>query len=179
MGRGSSRRPRFAVARGAGDAVRLQRCIEYLLVDNAARAVSTVPRPAPLGGLAPLNHFWYISKVKRLPAAFYQTAAGAQPVRDWLRGLSAEDRKAIGDDIRTVEFGWPIGMPTCRPLGNGLFEVRTNLDGGRIAPVLFAVEQDHAVLLHGFIKKSRKTPQRDLKTTKQRLVNLKERLRHD
>ncbi len=60
--------------------------------------------------------------MKRLPAAFYQTSAGAQPVRDWLRGLSTQDRKAIGDDIRTVEFGWPIGMPTCRPMGDGLFE---------------------------------------------------------
>jgi hypothetical protein len=61
-------------------------------------------------GLAFLHHFWYMVQVKRLPAAFYQTSAGGQPVRDWLRGLSTEDRRAIGDDIRTVEFGWPIGM---------------------------------------------------------------------
>ena len=79
--------------------------------------------------------------MKRLPAVFYQTRTGAQPVRDWLRGLAAEDRKAIGDDIRTVEFGWPIGMPTCRPMGERLFEVRTNLGGGRIARVLFTVER--------------------------------------
>jgi hypothetical protein len=70
--------------------------------------------------------------VKRLPAAFYRTSAGGEPVRDWLRGLRIEDRKAIGGDIRTVEFGWPKGMPTIRPLGDGLFEVRTNLDGGRM-----------------------------------------------
>jgi phage-related protein len=117
-------------------------------------------------------------QVKRLPAAFYQTSAGGQPVRDWLRGLSTEDRKAIGDDIRTVEFGWPIGMPICRPMGDGLFEVRTNLAGGRIARVLLAVEQGQAVLLHGFIKKSQKTPQRELRTAKTRLINLRERSKH-
>jgi phage-related protein len=117
-------------------------------------------------------------QVKRLPAAFYQTSAGGQPVRDWLRGLSTEDRKAIGDDIRTVEFGWPIGMPICRPMGDGLFEVRINLAGGRIARVLFAVEQGQAVLLHGFIKKSQKTPQRELRTAKTRLINLRERSKH-
>jgi phage-related protein len=117
--------------------------------------------------------------VKRLPAVFYQTRAGAQPVRDWLRGLGAEDRKAIGDDIRTVEFGWPIGMPTCRPMGDGLFEVRTNLGGGRIARVLFTVERGNAVLLHGFLKKSQKIPQRELQTTKTRLADLRERMKHD
>jgi phage-related protein len=117
--------------------------------------------------------------VKRLPAVFYQTRAGAQPVRDWLRGLVAEDRKAIGDDIRTVEFGWPIGMPTCRPMGDGLFEVRTNLGGGRIARVLFTVERRNAVLLHGFIKKSQRTPQRELHTTKTRLADLRERIKHE
>jgi phage-related protein len=142
-----------------GDAVRLQHVVE--------------------GNLDLLNHFWYTGRVKRLPAAFYQTDAGAQPVRDWLRGLSAEDRKAIGDDIRTVEFGWPIGMPVCRPLGDGLFEVRTRLGGARIARVLFAIERNQAVLLHGFIKKSQKTPQRELQTTRQRFVNLRERLKRD
>jgi len=96
-----------------------------------------------------------------------------------MRGLVAEDRKAIGDDIRTVEFGWPIGMPTCRPMGDGLFEVRTNLGGGRIARVLFTVERGNAVLLHGFIKKSQRTPQRELQTTKTRLADLRERMKHD
>jgi phage-related protein len=93
--------------------------------------------------------------------------------------LVAEDRKAIGDDIRTVEFGWPIGMPTCRPMGDGLFEVRTNLGGGRIARVLFTVERRNAVLLHGFIKKSQRTPQRELHTTKTRLADLRERIKHE
>ena len=115
--------------------------------------------------------------IKRLPAAFYRTAAGAEPVREWLRGLDREDRKAIGDDIRLVEFGWPVGMPTCRPMGAGLFEVRSDLDGRRIARVLFAIEGGHAVLLHGFLKKGRKTPKHELETAKRRAADLRARMR--
>jgi phage-related protein len=100
--------------------------------------------------------------MKKLPAAFYRTSGGTEPVREWLRGLSPEDRKAIGQDIALVEYGWPIGMPTCRPLGAGLFEVRTDLSGGRIARVLFCPTEGHLVLLHGFIKKTQKTPASDL-----------------
>jgi phage-related protein len=74
-----------------------------------------------------------------------------------------EDRKRIGLDIQTVEFGWPIGMPTCRSLKDGLYEVRTNLTGGRIGRVLFYIgEQGEMVLLHGFIKKSQKTPDEEM-----------------
>lgn len=100
--------------------------------------------------------------MKKLPAAFYRTANGTEPVREWLRRLSAEDRKIIGQDIALVEYGWPIGMPTCRPLGDGLFEVRSNVSGGRIARVLFCPTDGHLVLLHGFIKKSQRTPASDL-----------------
>lgn len=99
---------------------------------------------------------------KKLPAAFYRTANGTEPVREWLRGQSPEDRKAIGQDIALVEYGWPIGMPTCRPLGAGLFEVRSDLSGGRIARVLFCPTEGRLVLLHAFIKKTRKTPPSDL-----------------
>ena len=86
-------------------------------------------------------------------------------MRDWLKSLpSDEDRKRIGEDIKTVEFGWPIGMPVCRPLGDGLYEVRTNLPQNRIARVLFYIDKrNRMVLLHGFIKKTRKTPDEDLK----------------
>jgi phage-related protein len=115
--------------------------------------------------------------MKRLPASFYRTRAGHEPVRDWLKSLSVADRKIIGDDIRTVEFGWPVGMPVCRPMGRGLFEVRSTLAGGRIARVLFAIEGGVAVLLHGFIKKSQKTPQIDLETTRKRLSDLKVRMK--
>jgi phage-related protein len=84
-------------------------------------------------------------------------------VRDWLRGLSPEDRKRIGEDIKTVEFGWPIGMPVCRPLGDGIYEVRTSLAQNRIARTLFYIDKKgRMVLLHGFIKKTQKTPDEDL-----------------
>ncbi|WP_041587061.1 type II toxin-antitoxin system RelE/ParE family toxin [Terriglobus saanensis] len=102
--------------------------------------------------------------MKRIPAMFFRTAAGGEPVREWLRGLEpVEDRRRIGIDIKTVEFGWPIGMPTCRPLKDGLYEVRTNLTGGKIARVLFYIDvQSRMILLHGFIKKTQKTPDEDL-----------------
>lgn len=104
------------------------------------------------------------SSRKRIHAYFFRTAAGREPVRAWLKSLQPiEDRKRIGTDIRAVEFGWPIGMPTCRPLQDGLFEVRTNLTNGRIARVLFYIDvQGRMVLLHGFIKKTQKTPDEDI-----------------
>jgi phage-related protein len=107
--------------------------------------------------------------LKKVPARFYRSASGAEPVRDWLHGLSREDRKEIGTDIATVEYGWPVGMPTCAPMGAGLYEVRTDLEGNRIARVLFCFSGGGAmVLLHGFIKKTRKTPRADLELARQR-----------
>jgi phage-related protein len=101
--------------------------------------------------------------MKRIQAFFFRTAAGGEPVREWLKALETEDRKRIGVDIKTVEFGWPMGMPTCRPLKDGLYEVRTNLSHGRIARVLFYIDMTaRMVLLHGFIKKTQKTPADDL-----------------
>lgn len=105
---------------------------------------------------------------KRIPATFYQTEAGNEPVRDWLKALEQEERFLIGTDIKTVEFGWPVGMPTCRPMGSGLFEVRTHLPSNRIARVLFCIYRDRMVLLHGFIKKTQKTPKQDLDLTLER-----------
>jgi phage-related protein len=101
---------------------------------------------------------------KRVPAIFFRTDAGGEPVRDWLKGLpSSEDRKRIGEDIKTAEFGWPIGMPVCRPLGDGVYEVRTRLAQNRIARVLFYIDKKgQMVLLHGFIKKTTKIPEEDL-----------------
>lgn len=99
---------------------------------------------------------------KRVPAIFYRTEAGGEPVREWLKGLSPEDRKRIGEDIKTVEFGWPVGMPVCKPLGDGIYEVRTRLGQNRIARVLFYIDwKGRMVLLHGFIKKTQKTPDED------------------
>lgn len=114
------------------------------------------------------------SEPKRLPAAFYQTASGGIPVRDWLAELSAEDRRIIGFDIARLEFGWPIGMPLCRPLGGGLHEVRISLSGGRIARVFFCVSDSSMVLLHGFEKKTRKTPQPELDKAKKRMKEVLE-----
>ena len=84
-------------------------------------------------------------------------------MREWLKGLLSDDRKRIGEDIKTVEFGWPIGMPVCRPLGSGIYEVRSNLAQKRIARVLFYIDKkSRMVLLHGFINKTQKTPDEDL-----------------
>ena len=99
---------------------------------------------------------------KRLPAAFYRSANGTEPVRDWLKALPPDDRRILGRDIAAAEFAWPIGMPLCRPLGGGLWEVRSSLTGGRIARVIFCVSEGHMVLLHGFVKKTQKTPGPDL-----------------
>jgi phage-related protein len=104
------------------------------------------------------------SGLKRIEAIFFRTAAGGEPVRDWLKSLSPiEDRKQIGVDVKTVEFAWPIGMPVCRPLGDGLYEVRSSLNQNRIARILFYIDaKGRMVLLHGFIKKTQKTPPADL-----------------
>lgn len=100
--------------------------------------------------------------MKRLPAAFYQLPSGREPVREWLKALEEEDRKIVGEDIKDVEFSWPIGMPLCRSLGKGLWEVRSDLAGGRIARVIFCIVGSQMVLLHGFLKKTQKTPAADL-----------------
>jgi hypothetical protein len=84
--------------------------------------------------------------MKRLPAFFYALPSGREPVREWLKELSAADRKIVGEDIKDVEFAWPIGMPLCRSLGKGLWEVRSNLMQGRIARVLFC-ERDGMMVL--------------------------------
>jgi len=104
------------------------------------------------------------AKRKILPATFYRTGRGAEPVRKWLKTLSREDKRIVGTDIATVEFGWPVGMPTCRALTarRGLWEVRSTLTQNRIARVLFFVYQGQMVLLHGFIKKSQQTPAEEL-----------------
>ena len=109
-----------------------------------------------------------------LSVVFYVTAAGTEPVRDWLLGLSRDDRRAVGFDIKTAQYGWPLGMPLIRKLEPGLWEVRSHI-GDRIARVLFTVTGDTMVLLHSFVKKSEKTPVTDLKTARQRMADLHER----
>ncbi len=88
-------------------------------------------------------------QAKRLQAAFYRTDSGAEPVREWLLSLAPEDRRIIGTDIRTVELGWPIGMPVCRALGQGLYEVRSSIQAGKVeARVYFAIDAGMMLLLH-------------------------------
>lgn len=99
--------------------------------------------------------------MKKIPARFFAADSGEEPVRTWLKTLSPDDRRVIGKDIQKVEFGWPIGLPVCRSLGDGLWEVRSDLSDGRIARVFFGFAEGAMVLLHGFIKKTQKTPQQD------------------
>ena len=112
--------------------------------------------------------------LKQLPARFFEQDTGNVPVRDWLLSLSPEDRKTIGDDIRTAEFGWPVGMPLCRSIKaqKGLWEIRTSLAGGRIARVFFCAHGGNMVLLHGFIKKTRKTPDKEIAIAVKRMKGL-------
>jgi phage-related protein len=99
---------------------------------------------------------------KRLPARFYRTDGGREPVREWLQRLDHADRKVIGEDIKDVEFSWPIGMPLGKALGHGIWEVRSSLVGGRIARVLFCIRPNCMVLLNAFMKKTQKTPQQEI-----------------
>jgi len=100
--------------------------------------------------------------LKKLPAVFYRSPSGVEPVREWLRARSQEDRRIAGHDVGTVEFGWPVGMPVCRSLGDGLWEVRSRLTGGRIGRIIFCIAEGQMVLLHGFVKKTQKTPDKEL-----------------
>lgn len=107
-----------------------------------------------------------------LDVRFFRTDAGSEPVREWLKDLPAIERKTIGEDIKTVQFGWPLGMPLVSSLGGGIWEVRVRLEN-RIARVLFVIEGQTMVLLHGFIKKQQKTPTPDLNLAKDRMKQLK------
>lgn len=107
-----------------------------------------------------------------MQARFFRTEIGTEPTRDWLKSLSASDRKTIGGDLKTVQMGWPLGMPLVRKLEQDLWETRIHL-GGRIARVLFTVDGGVMVLLHGFIKKSTKTPKDDLELARKRLKQLR------
>ncbi|MCP4617719.1 MAG: type II toxin-antitoxin system RelE/ParE family toxin [Bradyrhizobium sp.] len=107
--------------------------------------------------------------MKRLSAFFYALPSGREPVREWLKGLPADDRKIVGEDIKDMEFAWPIGMPLCRSLGKGLWEVRSSLTQGRIARVLFCEHEGSMILLHAFIKKTQKTPAGDLEQALKRM----------
>jgi phage-related protein len=107
-----------------------------------------------------------------LRVVFFRSQSGREPVREWLLDLSRDDRKAIGCDIKTAQYGWPLGMPLIRKLEPGLWEVRSTIDRG-IARTIFTVEEDVMILLHGFVKKSAKTPSTDLQVARDRRSKLR------
>ena len=104
-----------------------------------------------------------------IPLRFWRTAAGREPVREWLSALPIDDRRVIGRDMAKVQFGWPIGLPVCRPLSNGLWEVRSSLASKREARVLFGFREGELIALHAFIKKTQKTAADDLSLARHRL----------
>ncbi len=97
---------------------------------------------------------------------------GNEPVREWLKNLPREEKKSIGEDIKTVQFGWPLGMPLIRKLDSDLWEVRSHVTN-RIARVIFTIITDRMILLHGFIKKSQKTSKDDMKLAKKRATDVR------
>lgn len=115
---------------------------------------------------------WIMPDEPHLKVVFYKSQGGKEPVRDWLKDLPLQDRKVIGEDIKTVQFGWPLGMPLVRKLEPDLWEVRSNISIG-IARVLFTVQAQLIVLLHGFVKKSAKTPLDELLLARKRLAQVR------
>lgn len=109
-----------------------------------------------------------------LDVFFYRSNNGAEPVRDWLKSLDVNERRTIGTDIKTVQYGWPIGMPLVRHLEKDIWEIRSNLES-RIARVLFVTQPKLIILVHGFIKKQQKTPKQDIKIAMDRLKVLRGR----
>lgn len=106
--------------------------------------------------------------LRKIPVVFYRTASGVEIVRDWLRTLPAPDRHAIGQDLMRVQYRWPVGMPLCRPMGDGLWEVRSQLPSHRTARLLFGLLEGRLVVFHGFIKRTQKTPAAELALARRR-----------
>jgi phage-related protein len=110
----------------------------------------------------------------KIPLIFFCTPAGSEPVREWLKELPEVERHAVGMDLLRAQWRWPIGMPLCRPMGGGLWEIRTDLPTRRTARVLLCLYQEHLVALHGFIKKTRATPGEDLALARKRKKELEQ-----
>lgn len=110
---------------------------------------------------------------QKTPLIFFRTQGGVEPVREWLKQLPPEDRREVGKDLMRAQWRWPVGMPLCRPMGDGLWEVRTDLPSNRVARVLLGVDDGVLVALHAFIKKTQKTPSPELVIARKRLKELK------
>ena len=121
-----------------------------------------------------MYHYWYAIWMKTpiLEVYFFKTEANNEPVRQWLKLLTAKDKKLIGEDIKTIQFGWPLGMPLVKHIDGGIWEVRSKLSGG-IARVLFVLEGNSMVLVHAFMKKQQKTPKPDIDIAKHRAKQLR------
>jgi phage-related protein len=111
---------------------------------------------------------------KKIPLVFFRTLAGSEPVREWLKQLPEEDRHAIGKDLLRAQWGWPVRMPLCRAMGGGLWEIRTDLPTRRTSRVLLCLYREHLVALHGFIKKTRATPDDELAVARRRKKELEQ-----
>ena len=112
------------------------------------------------------------SRLIEIPVVFFRSATGVEPVREWLRTLPAEDRRVIGRDLATLQVGWPMGMPLCRVLGGGLWELRSNLPSRRTARLLFFAAEGKLGVVHGFIKKTRKTSAEDVTLARRRMKEM-------
>ncbi|MEJ7928296.1 type II toxin-antitoxin system RelE/ParE family toxin [Sphingobium sp. AN641] len=99
---------------------------------------------------------------------FYRTSGGKEPVRDWLKDLDEADRRAVGLDLQRVQYRWPVGMPLCRAMKGGLWEVRTTLPSDKICRVMICFHEGRLYALHGFVKKTQATPDTDLKLAQKR-----------
>jgi phage-related protein len=110
---------------------------------------------------------------RKIPLLFYRQGPGSEPVRKWLKGLPEGERQAIGKDLLRAQWRWPAGMPLCRALGSGLWEIRTDLPTHRTSRVLLCFHEEHLIALHGFIKKTRTTPDDDLAVARKRQRELK------
>jgi len=119
------------------------------------------------------NNTMIRNEENKLDVIFFKLHSGKEPVREWLKEREKPDRLIIGTDIKTVQYGFPIGMPLVRPMGDGLYEVRSDLSNKRISRVFFCVENEQVILLHGFIKKSQKTPDNELDIARKRYKMLK------
>jgi len=109
---------------------------------------------------------------EEVPVRFYRTNAGSEPALEWLRRLDRADGRVIGLDLMRVQFAWPIGMPLVRSLKNGLWEVRSTVPSRRIARLILCFHEGTLVVLHGFIKKTRKTPAEDLALATRRMKEI-------
>ncbi len=106
-----------------------------------------------------------------LKVVFYRSGSGREPVRDWLLGLDRDDMRTIGEDLKTVQLGWPLGMPLVRSLGKGLWELRSSLKAGT-ARVFFLADEGRLIVLHAFVKKTQKTPDKELDLARRRMTEV-------